>query len=104
VHRDHVEEVDRLVVLAHVVVALGRPVVVVERDARRDHVDEGRALVRERALDERDELVLVAGEAARDIRGPELQRHEDEVDALVGVDRARFAFEPRSAVAENCPW
>ncbi len=96
VHRDDVEVVHGLVVLAHVVVALGRALVVVERDAGRDHVEEGRALVRERALDERHELLLVAGEAARDVRGAELQRHEHEVDALVGVDRA--ALRLRAAV------
>ena len=40
-----VEPVDRLVVRAHVVVALGRARVVVERDAGRDDVDERGALV-----------------------------------------------------------
>ena len=47
--RDEVEPVDRIVVLAHVVVALGAAGVVVERDAGADHVDEGRAAVRDRA-------------------------------------------------------
>ncbi len=93
-HRDHVEEVHRLVVLAHVVVALGRAVVVVEGDAGREDVEESGALVRERALDERHKLLLVAGEAAPDVGRAALQRHEHEVDALVGIDRAAFCLAP----------
>ncbi len=46
--------------------------VVVERDARADDVDEGRALVRDRALDQRHELVLVTGKTAPDVGGAEL--------------------------------
>ena len=52
IHRDVLEErheadvLERLVVILHVGVALGRAFVVVERDARRDHVEHHRALVR----------------------------------------------------------
>src|SRR5712672_122550 len=61
-----VEAVDRFVVVAHVVVALGRAGVVVERDARADDVNKGGAFVRNRRFDEGDELLLVARETSRD--------------------------------------
>src|SRR2546421_1017953 len=53
-----VEAVDRFVVIAHVVVALGRAGGVVERDARRDDVDEGRAFVGDRRFHQGDKLRL----------------------------------------------
>jgi hypothetical protein len=43
-------------------------------------------------LDERDELVLVAGKAARDVARAELQCDLDEVDRGVAVDRALLAL------------
>ncbi len=93
---DEVEPVHRLVVHAHVVEALGRAEVVVERDAGREHVDEGRALVLDRRLDDRHELRLVAGERARHEGRAELHRHRDQVDRGVVVDRA--ALRLRAAV------
>src|SRR5476651_1561658 len=42
---DEVEEIHRFVVLAHVIETLGRSGVVVEGNARRNHIDEGRAFV-----------------------------------------------------------
>ena len=89
---DHVEVVHRQIVLAHIVEAGVRAFVVVERDAGRDAIDEGGALVFQRRLDQRDELVLVAGEAARDECGAELQRHADQVDRLVLVLHAAAAL------------
>ena len=94
--RNEVEEVDRVVVLAHVVVALGRAGVVVERDARADDVDERRALVLDRRPDERHELVFVAREAARDKRRAELQGEHHHVDRGIGVRDAALGF--RAAV------
>ena len=85
---DHVEVVHRLVVLAHEVEALGGAFVVVERDAGGDAVDERGAFVLDRRLDQRHELRLVAGEAARHERRAELQRHADQVDRLVAVHHA----------------
>ena len=93
---DEVEPVHRLVVLAHEIEALGRAGMVVERNARADHVDEGRALVRDRRLDDRHQLVLVAGERAGDEAGAELQRHGHQIDGIVGVDDAALGF--RAAV------
>ena len=61
---------------------------IVEGDAGRDAVDEGRALVVDRRLDERHELLLVAGEGTGDEGRAEVDRHGDEVDRVVGVDRA----------------
>ena len=86
--RPEVEPVHRLVVLAHVVVALGRARVVVERDAGADDVDEGRALVRDRRFHQGNELLLVAGEAARDEGGAHDKRERHGVHRLVRVHLA----------------
>jgi hypothetical protein len=61
---------------------------VVERHAGAHDVDERRAAVLDRRLDQRHELLLVAGEAAGDERRAQHQRELDEVDRLVAVDRA----------------
>ena len=93
---DEIEPVHRLIVLSHIIETLGRPHMVVERDARRDDVDEGGAFVLDRGLDHRHHLFLVAGERAGDKGGAELQRECDEVDGIVGIGRAALGF--RSAV------
>ena len=87
---DDIEEVHGGVVLAHVIEAFGRAFMVVEGDAGAQAVDEGGAFVAERAFDEGDELGLVAGEAAADIGGAELQGDGDEVDGFVVVGDALF--------------
>ena len=81
-----------LVVLAHVVVALGRTSVVIEGDARTDHVDESRSLMAKRALDQRHELVLVARKTAGHIRSTQLQRQRHQVDGCIGVQHALLAL------------
>ena len=53
---------------------------IVEGDAGRDAVDEGGALMLDRSLDQRHQLLLIAGEAARHEGRAELERHGDEVD------------------------
>ena len=83
-----VEAVDGFVVLAHVVVALGAAVVVVEGDAGADDVDERGALVRDGSFDEGHELLLVAGEAARDEGGAHEEREADGVDGGIRIDGA----------------
>ncbi len=55
-----------------------------------------RALVLDRALDQRHELGLVAGEGARHVGRAELQRHRHEVDGVVVVGQA--ALRLRAAV------
>src|SRR4029079_3212393 len=62
--------------------------VVVEGDARADDVDEGGALVGDGGLYQRDELGLVAAEAARDEGGAHQQGQADRVDGGVLVGRA----------------
>ncbi|MBA7716506.1 hypothetical protein ES703_125579 [subsurface metagenome] len=84
----HVEPVHRVIMLAHIIEALGRAGVVVEGDAGADHVDEGRALVTDGGRDQRHQLRLVAGEAARHEGRAELQRDRDEIDRIVGVGDA----------------
>src|ERR1700736_6152824 len=81
-----IEPVDRLVVSPDIVEALGRFRVVVEGHTGRDNVNEGGSPVLDGTLDQRHQLRLVAGEAARDERGAELQGQRDEVDRRVGVD------------------
>ena len=81
---DEVEAIDRLVVRAHAVVALGAARVVVERDAWAHDVDEGRALVADGGLDERHELALVALEAARHEARAHQQRERGGVDRQIG--------------------
>ena len=85
---NHVEPVHCFVMGADVIEALGRFRVVVEGDAGRDDVDKGGTLVLDRRLDQRHQLRLVAGEAAGDERGAELQGEGDQVDRRVGVDGA----------------
>ncbi len=84
----HVEIVHRLVMRAHIVEALGRVRMVVEGDAGADHVDEGRAPMLDRRLDQGHELLLVAREGAGDEGRPEQDRDRDEVDRRVLVEHA----------------
>ncbi len=67
-------------------VALGGPFVVVEGDARREHVNHGRAAVAERRLEDRQQLLLVSGERPRDERRAELDCQRTCIDRrqLVG--------------------
>ncbi len=51
-----------------------------------------RALVLDRCLDQRHELLLVAGERARHEGRAELQRHRHQIDRVVGVDDAALAL------------
>ena len=69
-------------------VALGRALVVVERDARRDDVEHHGAAMRERRLEQRQQLLLVARERARDERRAELDRQRARVDRRQVVDDA----------------
>ena len=66
-------------------------------------VDERRAPVEHGGLDQRHELRLVAGEAARHEGGAELQRHAHHVDRRIVLTTPFLLFEPLSAVAENWP-
>src|SRR2546423_1155909 len=86
--RDERHVRDRLFVVLDPAVALGRPVVVVEGDARRDDVEDRRAAMRDRRLDQRHHLLAVAAERAGDERAAERERDGARVDGLEGVDRA----------------
>ena len=92
VRRNEIDPAHRLVVFAHVVVALGAALVVVEGHARADHVDKRRAAVGHGTLDQRHQLRLVAGETACDVCCTQLQGERDEVDRAVMVDDALLAF------------
>src|ERR1019366_6918618 len=78
VHRDvfevgnkaHVRQ--RFVVVLNVAVRLGGTFVVIEGNAGRNDVEHGRAVMGQCALDERQQLALVAGEGASHIGGPQL--------------------------------
>ena len=89
---DEVDAADSLVVLAHVVVALGAAAVVVEGDTRADDINEGCATMRHGSFDEWHQLCLVARETARHIGGTQLQRNAHQVDRAIAVDHAFFAL------------
>ena len=59
---DKAHLLERVVVILYVRVALGRSFMIVERHARRDHVEHDRAAVAERRLEKREQLLLVARE------------------------------------------
>jgi len=88
----HVEAVDRVVVFAHVVVALGRAGMVVEGHAGTDHVDEGRTAMAQCTLDQRDQLFLVARKTAGDIAGAELQGERHQIDRRIAVHHPALAL------------
>jgi hypothetical protein len=54
-------------------------------------------------LDQRHELLLVAGEAARDEGGAERQREQHRVDRLLLVRLAFLRLRADVGRAENCP-
>ena len=73
-------------------VALGRALVIVERHARRDDVDQREAVVPQRRLENRNELRLVAREAARNERRAQAEREQDRVDGALLVRLAALAL------------
>ena len=72
---------------------------VVEGDAGRDDVDKRRALVLDRRLDDRHQLLLVAGEGAGHESRTQLQGHGHQVDAGVMVGHALLAL---GALVRGC--
>jgi hypothetical protein len=83
---DEVQLVELNLILLAPGVALGRVVVVVEGDARADHVEDRQALVAERGFEQRLELFGVAGKAARDKGGVGGQRLQADIQRHEGVD------------------
>ena len=73
-------------------VALRRPFVIVEGHAGGDHVDEGEALVGERRLEDRHQLLLVAREAAGHEGRPEIEGQRNRVDGAEAVRLAALAL------------
>jgi hypothetical protein len=67
--RPEIQTVHRLVVLPHILVALRRPGVIVERNARRNDIDESSALMSNGRLDQRRELLFVPGKTPCHERG-----------------------------------
>src|SRR5205085_2350552 len=80
--RNEVRLHDFNVLFACIGVALGRTLVIVERDTGRDYVDEGESLVLQARLEHRHELSLVAGKAASNKGRAEREREETPVDGL----------------------
>src|SRR6516162_8243219 len=89
---DEVEPVHRLVMLAYEIEALGGTNVIVEGNTGRNHIDEGRAVVRDCRLDDWNQLVFVAGEGTGDEACTELQRHRYQVDRVVSVNEPTFGL------------
>src|SRR5579864_1189251 len=65
---------------------------IVESDAWTDDVDEGRAAMGDGGLEQRHELLLVAGKTAADESCAQLQRHPDHVDGGIRVHYAAFVL------------
>src|SRR4030088_109745 len=86
---------DRFLVVLDPAVALGRAVVIVERHAWRDDVEDGRAPMGDCSLDEWDDLLSVPAERARHKRAAEGERDSTRVDGLEGVDRAFLLHRPK---------
>src|SRR5688500_875571 len=74
--------------LPRVRVTLCRPLVIVECDARRDHVDEGETPMLEPSSEDRDELGLVTRKTTRDEGTPESQRQECRIDGRLRIGLA----------------
>ena len=78
----------RFFVVLHVAVALGGPFVVVEGHTGRQHVEHRRPLVRQRRLEQRRQLLLVARERPGYERRAQLDGHDARVDGRQVVDHA----------------
>ena len=65
---------------------------VVEGHTGADDVNEGRSAVRDGPFDQRHQLRLVAGKAARHIAGTQLQRQGHKIQRVVAVDHTFLAF------------
>jgi hypothetical protein len=71
-----------------------RPLVVVERHAGGEDVDEGETLVGQARLEDRHQLGLVAREGAGHEAGPQLERQRDGIDGAELVGLAALALGP----------
>ncbi len=76
---DEADLVEQLLMFLRVGVALGRALVIVERYAWRDHIDHGHAVVRDRAFENVDHLLRIAGKTARDESATELHGQTAEI-------------------------
>ncbi len=81
---------DGLFVVLHVFVAFGGALVVVEGDARGDHIEEHRPAVGDGGFEHGGELFLIAGEGAPDEGGTHLDGEGADVDGREVVDDAGF--------------
>ena len=88
--RHEADFLQRLFVVFHVFVGLGRAFVIVEGYAGRNHVEHDRALVGDGGFQHGVQLLLVAGERAADKRRAQSDRHGASVDRREIVDHARF--------------
>ena len=85
---DEADLLDGDLVVLRPLVRLRGVLVVVEGHARRDHVEQRGAAVRDRSLDEREELLHVARERPRHVAAPELDRERAQVHRRQVVDDA----------------
>src|ERR1700674_760472 len=74
----------RFLVVLDPAVALGRSVVVVERHAGRDDVENRRAAMGDRGFDERNYLLAIAAEGACDERAAQRQGDRTRINGLEG--------------------
>lgn len=80
------------IAVLHPVVAFGGFGIVVEGDAGRDNVNERKPVVRQPGLDQRRQLLFVAGKASCHETGAELNGQLAEINRFQGVDAALLAL------------
>ena len=84
-----------LFVILHVFVGLGRALVIVEGNTRRDHVEHHRAVVRDGGLQHGTQLSLVAGEGAANKRCTQLNGQRAGVNRRQIVQHAGLQLRPQ---------
>jgi len=100
-HEAHLLQVS--FVILHILVRFRRALVIVKRDAWRNHIEHHGTVMRNRRLQHGAQLPLVAGERpANKSRANSMASPQVSIGgkSLITPD---FNFDPRSAVAENCP-
>ena len=87
---NEIDAIDRLVVRADVVVALGATRVIVKRDAGTDDIDKSGARVADCRFDDGHQLPFVAREAARDEGRAHQERERHGINRRISVGQSLF--------------
>src|SRR5581483_216263 len=80
------------IVLSSVCVTFCGPFMIVERDARRNHINECKALMFEGRFNDGDQLLLLSGKAASHEGNPERKGKHDGIDRRYTIGLPALAF------------